>query len=114
MAPTIVMHDGHPYIAVGSPGGSRIIGYVVSTLIAHIDWGMNIQQAIALPHLLNRFGTYELEVGTSAERFKLSLENMGYKVNVRDLNSGIQGIVFADGTLFGGADPRREGTAMGD
>ena len=114
MSPSIVMKDAQPYMVVGSPGGSRIIGYVASTLIAHIDWGMDIQQAISLPHLVNRFGTYDIEAGTNAVRFKEPLEAMGYKVNVRDLNSGLQGIVFTDGQLIGGADPRREGIALGD
>ena len=114
MSPSIVMKDDQPYMAIGSPGGSRIIGYVASTLIAHLDWGMDIQKAISLPHLVNRFGAYDLEEGTDAIRFKAPLEAMGYKVNVRDLNSGLQGIVFTDGQLIGGADPRREGIALGD
>ena len=114
MAPTIVFKDGQPYMAIGSPGGSRIIGYVASALIAHIDWDMPIQQAIDLPHLNNRFGAYDLEKGTTAERFKAPLEAMGYKVNVRDLNSGLHAIQFKDGKLIGAADPRREGIALGD
>ncbi|MDB1125455.1 gamma-glutamyltransferase [Vibrio algarum] len=114
MAPTIVMKDGEPYMAVGSPGGSRIIGYVAQTLIAHLDWGMDIQQAIDMPHMVNRFGTYDLEQGTSAENFKEPLEKMGFKVNIRDLNSGLHAILFKDGQLIGGADPRREGVALGD
>ena len=114
MSPSIVMKSDKPYMAVGSPGGSRIIGYVASTLIAHLDWGMDIQKAIDLPHLVNRFGTYDLEEGTTATRFKAPLEAMGFKVNVRDLNSGLQGIVFSGTKLIGGADPRREGIALGD
>lgn len=114
MAPSIIMKDGKPYMALGSPGGSRIIGYVASTIIAHLDWGMDIQQAINLPHLVNRFGTYDLEQGTKATRFKEALEMMGYKVNIRDLNSGIHAILFKDGQLIGGADPRREGIVLGD
>lgn len=114
MAPTIVMKNGQPYMAVGSPGGSRIIGYVTKTLIAHLDWGMDIQQAIDMPHLVNRFGTYDLEKGTTAEGFKQPLESMGFKVNVRDLNSGLHAILFEDGKLIGAADPRREGIALGD
>ena len=114
MSPTIVMRDGQPYMAVGSPGGSRIIGYVASALIAHLDWGMGIQQAIDLPHLINRFGTYDLEKGTAAEGYKAALEGMGFKVNVRDLNSGLQAIILDDGKLTGAADPRREGLALGD
>jgi gamma-glutamyltranspeptidase/glutathione hydrolase len=114
MAPTIVLEDGQPYMAVGSPGGSRIIGYVAKTLIAHFDWGMDIQEAIDMPNMLNRFGSYDLEQGTQAERFKQPLEEMGFKVNIRDLNSGVHGVVFSNGKLIGGADPRREGTALGD
>lgn len=114
MSPSIVMKDDAPYMAIGSPGGSRIIGYVANTLIAHFDWDMPIQEAINLPHLVNRFGTYDLEKGTSAEQFKTPLETMGYKVNVRDLNSGIHAILLKDNKLTGAADPRREGEVYGD
>jgi gamma-glutamyltranspeptidase/glutathione hydrolase len=75
---------------------------------------MPIQEAINLPHLVNRFGTYDLEKGTSAEQFKTPLETMGYKVNVRDLNSGIHAILLKDNKLTGAADPRREGEVYGD
>ncbi|MFT2110131.1 gamma-glutamyltransferase [Marinomonas sp. 2405UD68-3] len=114
MSPTIVMKDDQPYLVVGSPGGSRIIGYVSKTIIAHMEWGMDIQSAISLPNMLNRFGTYDLEKGTSAESFEAPLTAMGFKVNVRDLNSGIQGILVQEGKLLGGADPRREGIVLGD
>lgn len=114
MSPTIVMKDDQPYMAVGSPGGSSIIGYVVQTLIAHFDWGMDIQSAIEMPRMLNRFGTYDLEQGTSAEQYKEPLESMGFNVKVGDLNSGLHAILFKDGKLIGGADPRREGIALGE
>lgn len=114
MAPTIVMKDGKPYMAVGSPGGSRIIGYVAKTLVAHIDWGMDIQESISLPNMLNRFGAYELEQNTAAAGQEAALQRLGYKTEVRDLNSGVQGIVITDKGLVGGADPRREGKVMGD
>lgn len=114
MSPTIVMKDNKPYLVVGSPGGSRIIGYVAKTLIAHIEWDMDIQEAISLPNMLNRFGTYDLEKGTQAERFEKPLTDMGFKVSVRDLNSGIQGIILEGNGLLGGADPRREGLVLGD
>ena len=114
MAPTIVMKDGKPYLAVGSPGGSRIIGFVAKTLVAHIDWGMDIQTAISLPNMLNRGSTYEIEEKTAAAAKAPALEQLGYKVQVRDLNSGVQGIVIGKNGLQGGADPRREGKVMGD
>jgi gamma-glutamyltranspeptidase/glutathione hydrolase len=113
MSPTIIMKDGKPFAAIGSPGGSRIIGYVAKTIIAKIDWGMDIQSAVNLPHLVNRFGTYDLEKGTGAENLAEPLEKLGYKVNIRDLNSGLHAIVIENGKLTGGADPRREGVAQG-
>jgi len=114
MSPTIIMKDDKPYIAIGSPGGSRIIGYVAQAIIAQLDWGMDIQDAISMPHLVNRFGTFDLEAGTAAEKFKDPLEAMGFKVSIRDLNSGIHGIILNNGKLTGGADPRREGIVLGD
>lgn len=114
MAPTIVMQGGTPYLAIGSPGGSRIIGYVAKTLIAHLDWGLNLQTSINMPHLVNRFGTYDVEAGTAAETFAPVLEGLGYEVNVRDLTSGLHGILIGEKWLTGGADPRREGTIIGE
>ena len=113
MSPTIVLKDGVPVLAVGSPGGSRIIGYTAKTIIAYLDWGMDVQQAVDLPHLVNRFGTYDLEDGTAATELAPALEAMGYEVNLRDLTSGLHVIAIDDG-LQGGADPRREGIALGD
>ncbi|AHC99979.1 gamma-glutamyltransferase [Leisingera methylohalidivorans] len=112
MAPTIVMKDGAPVLAIGSPGGSRIIGYVAKSIVAWADWGMDIQTALALPHLVNRFGTYDLEAGTSAEGLAGALTDLGYEVNIRDLTSGLHAIEIGE-RLKGAADPRREGIALG-
>ncbi|OLS50810.1 gamma-glutamyltransferase [Rhodovulum sulfidophilum] len=112
MAPTIVMTDGKPSLVIGSPGGSRIIGYVAQAIVAHLDWGMDVQQAVAMPHLLNRFGTYDLEAGTSAEDLAEPLAAFGFEVGTRELNSGLHAISVGE-TLQGGADPRREGIALG-
>lgn len=112
MAPTVVLKDGSPVLAVGSPGGSRIIPYVARTIIGVLDWGMDIQAAIDMPHLVNRFGTFDLEQGTSAEALAPALEALGYKVEIRDLNSGLHAIAISGGEtpeLAGGADSRREG-----
>ena len=113
MAPTIVLKDGKPVLVVGSPGGSRIIGYVAKTIIAHLDWGMDVQQAVALPHLVNRFGTYDIEVGTDALDLAGPLQEMGYETSARPLTSGLHAISIGE-TLLGGADPRREGIALGN
>jgi gamma-glutamyltranspeptidase/glutathione hydrolase len=113
MAPTIILKDGKPVLVIGSPGGSRIIGYVAQAIIAHIDWGMNVQEAVSMPHFVNRFGGFDLESGTGAESFEESLSALGYQVKIRDLNSGLHAIAIKDQNLTGGADPRREGIALG-
>jgi gamma-glutamyltranspeptidase/glutathione hydrolase len=112
MAPTIVMKDGAPVLAIGSPGGSRIIGYVAQSIVAHLAWGLDVQQAVSLPHAVNRFGTYDVEEGTGAESLTAPLTDMGYEVNARALTSGLHAISIG-GVLKGGADPRREGIALG-
>lgn len=115
MSPTLVFdRDGDLVMAVGSPGGSRIIGYVAKTVLAVLDWRLDIQRAIELPHHTNRNGATDLEAGTRLARAAGQLEALGHEVKVRDLNSGLHGIVVTAGRLTGGADPRREGIALGD
>ncbi|MGF9692634.1 gamma-glutamyltransferase [Rhizobium sp. 0TCS1.26] len=114
MAPTIVMKDGKPLLAIGSPGGSQIIGYVAQALIAYIDWGMPVEAIVAQPHLINRFGKYDIEAGTAAETFAEPLKALGYEVNPTEMNSGLQAIEITANGLAGSADPRREGIAVGE
>lgn len=115
MAPTIVFDDaGDVRLVVGSPGGSRIIGYVAKTLIAVLDWNLDIQTAIDMGHLVNRNHFTDIEAGTPAAELQAHLEALGNRVDLRDLNSGLHGIEIVNGQLRGGADPRREGVARGD
>lgn len=113
MAPTIVLKDDKPVLVIGSPGGSRIIGYVAKSIIAHLDWGMDVQKAVALPNVINRFGPLDVEVGTPATEMVQALKDIGFEVEETDLNSGVQGIAITPDGLSGGADPRREGIALG-
>ena len=115
MAPTLVFDkDGKLVMTVGSPGGSAIINYVVKTIVGVLDWGLDMQQAVALPNVGSRGGPTELEKGTEAEGLKAPLEAMGHRVAILAFTSGIQGIMVAPAGLVGGADPRREGVAHGD
>ncbi|MDT1062559.1 gamma-glutamyltransferase [Paracoccus sp. CPCC 101403] len=113
MAPTIVMAQGKPVLVTGSPGGSRIIGYVAKTIIAWLDWDMDVQQAAALPNILSRFGPLDVEDGTSATALSGPLTDLGFQVNPTELNSGVQSIQITPEGLEGAADPRREGIAIG-
>ncbi|MBI4967814.1 MAG: gamma-glutamyltransferase family protein [Rhodospirillales bacterium] len=111
MAPTIVFEGAdRPVLAVGSPGGGAIIGYVAKTLVAVLDWGLAPQEAVALPHLLNRNGPTETEDEALAAR----LASLGHRTKVGPMTSGLHLIRIRPGRLEGGADPRREGVALGD
>ena len=114
MAPTLVFKNKQPYLALGSPGGSRIINYVSQTLIAHLSWGLPLQQAIEMPHLVNQSGRYDLEQGTAAEQLAPNLTALGYQTQVTELNSGLHGLVITPQGLISGVDPRREGLALGE
>jgi gamma-glutamyltranspeptidase/glutathione hydrolase len=113
MAPTIVLKDSMPYLAIGSPGGSRIINYVANNLIAILDWNMIPQEAFDMPHIINRFGTMDIEENSKALTFINDFQKMGFKTSVRNLNSGLHGVLFTQGGMIGGADRRREGTVIG-
>ena len=113
MAPTIVLEDGKIVLVIGSPGGSRIIPYVSNTIVAILDWGLDVQEAVSQPHAVNRFGIYEIEEGTSLTGLKKWLQELGYEIKERPLNSGLNAILKKDGKLYGGSDPRREGIAIG-
>ena len=117
MAPTIVFdEEGRPWAVLGSPGGSRIILYVVKTLVALIDWRMDAQQAASLMNFGSRGGAFEIEIDHRAALWHaLKMKPYGHTISADLLNSGTHVIVVRkDGRLEGGADPRREGVARGD
>jgi gamma-glutamyltranspeptidase/glutathione hydrolase len=119
MAPTIVTdRQGQLVMTLGSPGGARIIPYVLQSLVATLDWGLDIQAAFNLPHHANMNGPIELERGTPITAIAPELRALGHTVEIRDLTSGLHGIsVVRRGDavqLIGGADPRREGEAIGE
>lgn len=115
MAPTIVFNEqGDVRIVVGSPGGSRIILYVVKALVAHLNWGLGPQEAVSLLNFGSRNGPFELEKHTESSMLVKALEGVGQKVRLADMTSGTQMIVIKDQELIGGADPRREGMVLGE
>lgn len=109
MSPTIVFHDGKPWLATGSPGGSRIINTVVQTLLNAMAFDMNVATAGISSRINHQWlpDRIDAEDGISPDTVKL-LEAMGHKVNFGDLTIGrTQSIMLKDGWLLGATDTRR-------
>ncbi|MBY4794070.1 gamma-glutamyltransferase [Burkholderia multivorans] len=105
-------------LIVGSAGGPAIINHVAKALVGVLDWGMTMQQAIALPNFGSMNGPTQLERGRVSDALVDGLKGRGHDVQIVQMNSGLQGIqrlnVQGQTVWFGGADPRREGVAMGE
>jgi gamma-glutamyltranspeptidase / glutathione hydrolase len=119
MSPTMLLDDrGRLRLLVGSPGGTRIIGFVAQSIVGVVDWNLDVQQAVAAPHFLAEEGPVEIEEGTAIAAHAQALEALGHTVAVNDMNSGLHAIAIEHArrgrVLFGGVDPRREGVALGD
>lgn len=115
MSPIFVFaEDGQLIMVVGSPGGSRIIAYVLKTIVAVLDWRIDVNSAAALPNFVKMEEYLELERGTEIEPLAKELKEKGHKVKISDLTSGVNAIYIDPArNLHGAADPRREGVAIG-
>ena len=115
MSPTIVFAaDGRVFMVAGSAGGPTIINQVVKTLVAVIDWGLDAQAAVALPNFGSRNGPTELQRETPVADLAPKLRSLGHEIVLTDGWGGAHVIVHTKNGWAGGADPRREGVAMGD
>ncbi len=114
MAPTIALREGAPVLALGSPGGARIIPYVAQALLAMEAWGMSPAEAASAGHVTAFGAAVDLEENTEAAALAETFAAYGLEPRVRNLNSGLAILRIAPGGLTGAADPRREGVAIGE
>ncbi|MCC4271825.1 gamma-glutamyltransferase [Marinobacter nauticus] len=116
MSPTIVRKDNRNFLVTGSPGGSRIITTTLQVIMNVIDHNMNIQTAVSAPRIHHQWLPDEIRVeqGISPDTLDL-LRARGHTINTGSAMGAIQSILIGeDGTLYGGADPRRStSSAMG-
>ena len=114
MAPVIVFDaGGRVRLALGSPGGPWIINYVAKTLVAALDWGLDVQAAIDAPNFGNRNGPTLLEEGRAPASLVNQLRARGHETRFAPLMSGVHAIERVPDGWRGGADRRREGVARG-
>jgi gamma-glutamyltranspeptidase/glutathione hydrolase len=115
MSPTIVLKDGKPFLATGSPGGSRIITTVTQILLNVIDHRMNIADATAAPRVHHQWqpDTLRIEQGISPDTRRL-LEALGHRVELGPPMGATQSVLLSGATLAGASDPRRpDGITLG-
>lgn len=117
MAPTIILKDGQPVAVIGSPGGNRIINVVVQVISKIIDHQMDIQDAIDSPRITQNYSnTLFYEDRIDPDTIK-TLEMMGHEMKACGAYDkkmgGVNGLCYTDSVIVGGADPRRDGVAIG-
>lgn len=116
MSPTLVMKDGKPFMAIGTPGGVRIFGTVMQGIINVIDHGMTLQEAVEAPRLWDRGPVLEIEQGfDDLSGLKAELERRGHMVETPlKVAGGMNGILIDDaGIMHGAACWRADGAPMG-
>ena len=116
MTPTLVFdrRDGRLLLSAGSPGGALIIHFTAKALIASLDWGLDAQQAVALPNFGSLNGPTLLERGRFPASTVDALEARGHVVEEIEMTSGVQILLRTGEGWSGGADPRREGVVRGE
>jgi len=114
MTPTVILKDGKPVLAVGSPGGPTIINTVLEVIVNVLDFGMGVQDAVNWPRFHHQWMPDELrmEPGYSPDTVAL-LEKRGYTIKRTNAQGEAAAIHWNNGWLEGAPDPRTEGTAEG-
>ncbi|AGY92095.1 hypothetical protein SPICUR_05605 [Spiribacter curvatus] len=112
MSPVIALDsDDQPRLIIGSPGGTRIIGYVAQRVADVLMRGKGVEAAIEAGNRVNRNSRTQVEADTDAQALAPGLEGLGHEVEIESMTSGLHGIErLPDGVIRGAADPRREGS----
>jgi gamma-glutamyltranspeptidase / glutathione hydrolase len=110
ISPTIVLHDGEPVFAVGSPGGATIITTVLQTLVNRIDRNMNLEQSIAAPRASQRNTPMADAEPAFIEAYGAALGALGHQFTPVAEIGAATGIEYLPGGLvLAAAEPQRRG-----
>jgi len=114
MVPSILLtRDGKFAGAIGSAGGNAILAYVGHSLVASVDWGMTMADALAAPNLVARGPNINGEVTKFSPQILKGLRDRGIDLKPgQGEDSGLAGVLIRDGQVDGAADPRREGVIL--
>ncbi|MBM4234342.1 MAG: gamma-glutamyltransferase [Gammaproteobacteria bacterium] len=110
MMPTLVFRDGKPWLALGTPGGGRIINTVLQVLVNVVDFRLNIDEATHQARISQGDGPLEVEPNFNPDTLEL-LRKKGHRIKRSDTMGSAQSIALENGYFFGAPDPRRPGAA---
>jgi gamma-glutamyltranspeptidase/glutathione hydrolase len=117
MSPTIVYDkSGKPFLALGTPSGTRILTCVMQTILNVLEHDMPLWEAVSATRYHHQWSPEEIRIGKPGfdPSVEKELKKMGHKIKHKDLGCKIQAIMREkDGTLHGVSDPREEGMSFG-
>jgi len=115
MTPTIVLKNSKPFLILGAPGGSTITTAVLQVILNCIDFDMDIQRAIDMPRFHHQFLPDEInfEYLGVTEDVKQNLRSFGFIIGKNITIGRVEGIMIKDNIMYGAADPRGHGIAIG-
>ncbi|TNE98745.1 MAG: gamma-glutamyltransferase [Deltaproteobacteria bacterium] len=116
MSPTIVLEEGRPVLALGTPSGTRILTCVASVMLNYLEHGLDLWHSVAAVRYHHQWSPDEIRVDSPGfdGSVKSRLEDMGYQVNEKDLGCKVQAVSYERNGLHGVSDPRGQGMSYGE
>ncbi len=106
MTPTIVFDNGDPFLAIGSPGGSRIITAVLQIIVNVIDFEQSLEEATDSKRVHHQWYPDDIDIEEIYNQIN-ELKDLGYKIDIIDTATCTQSIMIDGGEFIGVSDLRR-------
>ena len=106
MTPTIVFDNDEPFLAIGSPGGSRIITAVLQIILNVIDFEQSLEEATDSKRVHHQWYPDDIDIEETYNQIN-ELMDLGYKIDIIDTATCTQSIMIDDGEFIGVSDLRR-------
>lgn len=114
MSPTLLVKDGQVRMAVGAPGGTRIISCTAQTILNYVEFGLPLYEAVAAVRYHHQWkpDVLILEPPGPGEKVVQKLQKMGYQVELKPVGCNVMAVTREGDRLHGVADPRDIGTSL--
>ena len=113
MSPTLVLRDGNPFLATGSPGGRTIINTVLQVIVNVIDFGMDVQAGVDEPRIHHQWMPDRVNMEEALGAIEAAMQDRGHTTRMVGRQGDAHSIMVLDGRIFAGVDRRLRGGAAG-